>query len=1343
MPSASFTFARMVIIMLAPSFFGNVAPIDSAPVAPVARTSVSGDSTAATTDSMPAGFTDTTMLSGRSELTTPMQMVFLPDGRALILERTGTVFIADPTAPGFPMEVYMKVENASDADETGLLSIAIDPDWSQSPEQQHIYLFWTRERSSPALPEGGYISRFTHVESVGGLASSARFESEVVIWHDTDRFAAGYHWHYGGQLSWGPDGRIYLSLGDKYSEQFQRSPRHHAGCILRLNKDGSIPAGNLPAHVKPPACWSHGLRNGFRSTWDLQPAGSERMVVAETGGNDNDVSSEDIHIAAAGKNFGWPFCEGRCDNPDFPQCSCDVHDDPIHTYPHNGNGAALIGGVVYRGSQFPAEWNGAYFYADFVNFWIKALIFTEDGGEQVQEVKTFHPTAREVISMAEDPDGNLWYTAFVLSSQGEIHRISYADQRSNLPPRIGSTTATSDGMDVHFSSHVEDHENDELVLEWHFGDGTVLAAPVVLGTVGSPAVSSPTHTYELPGNYVATLVVTDTAGNTAQSGSIAVTVGTLPDPVILHPANGQQFKAGEELALIGSTTDANKTTTFTWSFGFVHEDHIHPMGDDLDGHFQKYTTPSRGHAFEGKTGIRITLTAVTNDGLSASTSAFVWPEKVTKVFSTSPSGLKITLDGSVRQTPFVLETLVGFVHRVEFPPQCAGSTHYAASSWNGPHDISAGAAVEVEASEAAETFVVDYAADSTVCAPALPDAGLVLRLDAAIGVTVDGTTKAVSAWADTSWSQHTFANTSTGSQPTLVDTSAGGKAVQFDGVSNVLETVGAAKLPLGHHGRTVFVVAEYEKETNMGVFGWGANAGVTTAFDTSRFQIGVSQGTGHFAAEFGTGTTSESQCTFEPGIEFQGFTIKSFKSNDKTGSECCSECGVTAGCSHFVHVFSRCWLKSSGKGRIPSPFGASAIVAGTCRKTTHMDSETAVGVDPQSKFVVHTVILANPYLGTQTVRQHVNGKQDGSSTHILTVDTASGSAQLGYDTATNTYAKVKIAEVLVYNTELNKVKQRDVEEHLYSKHLLTKHKHALANGAGEDSSLVRVCATMQELQHRSINCPPGSVIDQIPFASFGNPKGACGDMKVGSCHGLGTRARLSMQCIGRESCGITISDETLGNECPFNEALKELRVEVLCRPIVVISRPVEAAAEIALPEADLAHVGDSQAQILVAEATGAVIPAAAEHNGEAAALDEKCVIEAGVDFYGNDVASFPSATTDECAAFCRADERCLYFTLAWGNCYLKSSDAGRSLIPWVTSGSCKPQKAIREHDCEFEFGTDFYQEGAIGTPSASAVACATECNTNADTCTHFTYAWGLCYLKQSDHGRQTSAKVAQ
>ena len=184
----------------------------------------------------------------------------------------------------------------------------------------------------------------------------------------------------------------YLTLGDKYRPDHAQAKDKYSSCIIRISKTGAVPTGNLPSYTKPAECWAHGLRNGFASHWDLEPKGQERFLVAEVGGNNHATAQEDVHMATAGANFGWPMCEGHCNNTKFPSCNCDEHDDPIHTYAHHGEEAAIIGGFVYRGEQLPAAYKGKYFYADFVKKEIRTLGFAADGSSEVTSAEVFGGT---------------------------------------------------------------------------------------------------------------------------------------------------------------------------------------------------------------------------------------------------------------------------------------------------------------------------------------------------------------------------------------------------------------------------------------------------------------------------------------------------------------------------------------------------------------------------------------------------------------------------------------------------------------------------------------------------------------------------------------------------------------------------------------------------------------------------------------------------------------------------------------------------------------------------------------------------------------------------------------
>ena len=108
--------------------------------------------------------------------------------------------------------------------------------------------------------------------------------------------------------------------------------------------------------------WAYGLRNPFRAFYDA-PTG--RLYIGDVGGNVNATSNEELELGARGANYGWPDSEGQCSAP----CT-----SPLYDYEHNGTNAAITGGFVYHGTQFPSSMQGNYFFADYAQHWIKRLI---------------------------------------------------------------------------------------------------------------------------------------------------------------------------------------------------------------------------------------------------------------------------------------------------------------------------------------------------------------------------------------------------------------------------------------------------------------------------------------------------------------------------------------------------------------------------------------------------------------------------------------------------------------------------------------------------------------------------------------------------------------------------------------------------------------------------------------------------------------------------------------------------------------------------------------------------------------------------------------------------------
>src|SRR5690606_26757412 len=309
----------------------------------------------------------------------------------------------------------------------------------------YIYLFYTPQRG----PDGqrSRIARFTHVNNSGGLTSRANPASEVILWQDTEGYDSCCH--FGGGLDFGPDGKLWLTVGDHFQGSYAASVEHAGGSVHRINKNGTIPADNPYADGAGPnvdSLFAIGLRNPFRARWDL-PTG--RFFIAEVGGNTQAIAWEDLHVIRYdadtetfidadwgtaqdnfrydGINFGWPTVEGLPPHNDFPGWSIDhVVGEPIFAYRHAGTTAAINGGVVYRKTQFPTAYRNAYFYADSTRDFVRYLKLDSNGEvipnpnpgpitpenpDSISHAFDLEPLGR-IVCLEVGPDGSLYYVSF-------------------------------------------------------------------------------------------------------------------------------------------------------------------------------------------------------------------------------------------------------------------------------------------------------------------------------------------------------------------------------------------------------------------------------------------------------------------------------------------------------------------------------------------------------------------------------------------------------------------------------------------------------------------------------------------------------------------------------------------------------------------------------------------------------------------------------------------------------------------------------------------------------------------------------------------------------------------
>jgi glucose/arabinose dehydrogenase len=235
--------------------------------------------------------------------------------------------------------------------------------------------------------------------------------------------------HNGGQLSFGPDGMLYLGLGDGGGAGDQGSGHAEGGNgqsldtllgkILRIDPRASggrqytVPPDNPFANGGGlPEIWAYGLRNPWRFSWDRK---TDDLWIADVGQN----QWEEVDFVAGGQpgglNFGWNRLEGT---HQFSGQAPANAVPPIYEYSHDGGGCSVSGGYVYRGAKIP-DLQGAYVFSDYCDSTLRAI--TQQGGTLADQ-RDLGAKANQVTGFGQDQDGEL----YVLSQGDGLQRIDPA-----------------------------------------------------------------------------------------------------------------------------------------------------------------------------------------------------------------------------------------------------------------------------------------------------------------------------------------------------------------------------------------------------------------------------------------------------------------------------------------------------------------------------------------------------------------------------------------------------------------------------------------------------------------------------------------------------------------------------------------------------------------------------------------------------------------------------------------------------------------------------------------------------------------------------------------------------
>ena len=630
---------------------------------------------------LPQGFSNELV---SDDLFRSLAFTFLPSGEILILEKDGQIKIGGPinTIP-ITLTNFMTIPNIDPSGEHGLIQIALDPNFETNG---YFYLYYSASEDSK-----NRISRF---RDLGDPVS--RLNSETIIWEATDPFQGCCHT--GGTLDFAQDGTLLLATGDDFSNLTSQDLGHSNGKVHRFNTDGSIPTDNPYYDTTPgdynangvlKSIYASGLRNPFRGKFDDQ---LNTLIIGEVGGNNQNFAWEDIHSIALGQggaNFGWPACgDGSTGREANGDCTNPAYTDPVFTYPHNGSGAAIIGGVFYRDFEYPSEYQNKYFYGDYTQNWIKYIEF-DNNLNAISDI-TFDNNPGLVLDFEVGPDGNLYYVRVLTAAgtnigTGEIRRYVFNDPNNSPPSCDNVTSSTTSGptapLSVDFNATVSDDDGDTINYTWDFGDGNQATGVVP----PSGIIPTTNHIYTTAGEKNARLFLTDQTANVA-CDAITIIVGQPPTAQILTPSNDSTFRGNDVLSFTGQATDPDGTinsNNIEWFISLKNGTSIHPrQGPDL-GTSTTFTVPTNNHVpFVGDTGYIVSMIVTDSDGLTDTDTILLLPEKSTITLDSNPQGLTVLLDGVQKTTPFVFDELINFEFELKAENQCLNDNTYTFSSWS-------------------------------------------------------------------------------------------------------------------------------------------------------------------------------------------------------------------------------------------------------------------------------------------------------------------------------------------------------------------------------------------------------------------------------------------------------------------------------------------------------------------------------------------------------------------------------------------------------------------------------------------------------------------------------------
>jgi YVTN family beta-propeller protein len=321
------------------------------------------------TEHLPPGTIKETVVTG---VDYPAAMAFAPDGRLFFTEvQTGQIRIVKN---GVLLPAPFSTFDVAQQPETGLLGLALDPHFAQN---HFVYVFYT-QKAAGGLAGPNRVVRLTDVNDKGTHLTPILPNLPSGPIHDA------------GRLRFGPDGKLYVSIGETDHMGDSQDLGSLAGKILRINPDGSIPPDNpfVGQKGRQPAVWAYGLRNSFG--FDFHPI-THAMFATENGPGDND----ELDLIVRGGNYGWP--------PSGFQDKAGLI-DPIAVF---NPVIAPTGLTFYRGSQIP-QWTNDLFYCNYHEGQLRRIRLAPESFDRIADDEIVTPGC--TLDVESGPDGALYYS---------------------------------------------------------------------------------------------------------------------------------------------------------------------------------------------------------------------------------------------------------------------------------------------------------------------------------------------------------------------------------------------------------------------------------------------------------------------------------------------------------------------------------------------------------------------------------------------------------------------------------------------------------------------------------------------------------------------------------------------------------------------------------------------------------------------------------------------------------------------------------------------------------------------------------------------------------------------